>query len=522
MIVKNRTKIFDLGFILAALTVAVLFILEIGIFASEGRVSQAELTLELNELLVATTLTMLALLAYTWRRASEHKKENARRIEAEKEILSLAMQDPLTGLPNRRQFDEALKTALQSAPVAPEAHAVLMLDLNGFKRINDLHGHPVGDEVLIHVGSRLMRAVRDGDLVARLGGDEFAVLARNVSGPEGATTIALRIIEGLSSPVSAGGGRHNVGTAIGIALSPQDGQTPEDILRKADVALYRAKAERASSLRFFEPDMDARLREREVLETALRESVTDDDIALSFKPSVDGRTGKIVAFEAVARWQHPVVGEVTPDRFIPIAEDAGLVAVLTDQLLRKACLAAADWPAPVRLAFGVTASQLKEPTFGLRLLAVLAATHMPPHRLDLEVDEGALIRDTEATQAILEPLRAAGVSVVAKHFGTGYSDLQNLHRLRLDRIKIDATFIGAMSHDRKAATMVKALIGVGKGMDIAVSADGVMDEAQRAALAEQGCHEIQGQQYGAPVDADGALGLVSGQPGPRRRAARQS
>jgi diguanylate cyclase (GGDEF)-like protein len=505
---KYRTKVFDLGFILVLLGAATLFMFEVDVFQNEGGISQKQQTIELDELLFLTTLIMLATLAYTWRRAREHRRENARRIEAEKEIFVLAMQDPLTGLPNRRQFNEALKAALHKVPAAPEAHAVLLLDLNGFKKINDFHGHPVGDEVLIHVGSRLLTAVRDGDMVARLGGDEFAVLARNVSGPEAVTNLARRIIESLTAPIAAGRTGHVVGTAIGIALSPQDGATAEEILRKADVALYRAKPERVSSLRFFEPEMDNQLRERELLEAALHRAVADDAIALRFKPVVNGRTGKVTAFEALPQWVHPDFGEVAADRFMPIAEDTGLGPTLTEQLLRKACAAALNWPSDIRLALNLTAAQLKTPSFGMRLLAILGELKLAPARIDLEIDEGTLIREGDVTKAVLDPLRAIGISVVATHFGTGYSDLQNLHRLRLDRIKIDPAFIGAMLHDREAATMVKALVGIGSGMDIPVSADGVTDETQLAALVELGCNELQGLRYGAPLDAAATVALV--------------
>ncbi len=509
---KPRTKIVDLGFIFVLLGAAALFVFEVDVFRNEGGISHKQGTIELDELLVLTTLVMFAALAYTWRRAREHKQENARRIAAEKEILVLALQDPLTSLPNRRQFDEALRAALERVPSAPEAHAVLFLDLNGFTKINDVYGHPVGDEVLIHVGCRLLSAVREGDMVARLGGDEFAVLARNIPGPEATTNIARRIIEGLTVPISAGSVRHIVGTAIGIAMAPQDGQTVEQLLRKADVALYRAKSERVSSLRFFEPEMDIQLREREFLETALRQVVADNTINVRFKPTVDGRTGKVTAFEAQPQWVHSDLGEIASERFMAIAEDAGLMPVLTGQFLRKACAAALNWPSDIRLSFNVTAAQLKAPAFGMRVLTILGASGLAPARLDLEIDEGILIRDTEVSQTILYPLRAAGISVVANHFGTGYSDLQNLNRLRLDRIKIAPAFVGAMIHDRQAATMVKAFVSIGNGMDIPVSADGVTDEAQLAALVELGCNEIQGLKYGAPIDAAATVILLADGP----------
>ena len=506
-IMKHRVKIFDFGFILAVLGVASVFAFETDIVEYEGHLTQHAETIELNELLVLVSLVMVSVLFYTWRRAREHKRENTRRIAAEKEILNLALQDPLTGLPNRRQFDNALKSALVTVPAAPEAHAVLMLDLNGFKKINDVYGHPVGDQVLIHVGARLLRAVRDGDLVARLGGDEFAVLSRNVAGAEGAASVAIRIIESLSSPVVVDGVRHVVGSAIGVALSPHDGETAEELLRKADVALYRAKPERKSAVRFFEPEMDARLHERDELERSLLAGMEQDSFFLRFQPSrVSG--GRIVGFEALPRWRHPGMGDLEPERFLPIAEETGVLGALIEHLLRKACTAAALWPGDIRLSFNLPGALIADPAFGLRVLSILAETRLAPKRLSLEIDEGALFREAAAAQALLAPLRNVGVSIVADHFGTGYSDLQNLRKLDLDGIKIDRSFIAAMTHDRQAAVMVKAMIGIGQGLDLAVTADGVGTEQQRDVLASQGCEQTQGALYGEGLSADEALAQV--------------
>lgn len=519
-VMRNRVKIFDTGFILIALAVAALFAFEVDIFNHEAGATQHQQTVELNELLALTTLVMAGVLIYTWRRAVEHKRENERRLAAEREVLSLALQDPLTGLPNRRQFDAAMKSAMTTVPASPEAHAVILLDLNGFKKINDVHGHPVGDQVLIHVGARLLRAVREGDLVARLGGDEFAILARNVAGAEGAASLSLRIIEGLTPPVAVAGVRHAVGAAIGVALSPHDGQDAGELLRKADVALYRAKAERKSGVRFFEPQMDARLQERDALERALLAGVQQDEFIIRFQPS-RAAGGRIVGFEALPRWLHPTMGELEPERFLPVAEEAGALAALTDLLLRKTCMVAAAWPQDVRISFNLPSGLLADPAFGLRILLALGQTGLAPNRLDLEIDEGALIRDAEAAQALLTPLRGAGVSVIADHFGTGYSDLQNLHRLKLDGIKIDRSFIGAMLHDRQAAVMVKALIGVARGLDLAVVADGVSTEQQQAALAFQGCDQGQGSLHGDALSADETLALMAA-PAPVDRLRRSS
>jgi diguanylate cyclase (GGDEF)-like protein len=505
---RNRVKIFDLGFVLMILIAASLIAFEVDIFENAPGVSRKQETIELDELLMLTTIATGGVLFYTWRRAREHKHETRLRMAAEREVMNLAMHDPLTGLPNRRQFDDQFKAALATLPTAPEAHAILLLDLNGFKKINDLHGHPVGDQVLIHVGARLLRAVRDGDLVARLGGDEFAVLARNVAGVEGATSVALRILEALTASVTAGGVQHAVGTAIGVALSPQDGETVDELMRKADIALYRAKADRRAAVRFFEPEMDAQLQERDDLERALGAAVADDGFVLNFQPTrVSG--GRVAGFEALPRWRHPTKGELEPERFFPIAEDAGLLTQLTEQLLRKACAAAVGWPDGVRLSFNLPGALLHDAAFGLRILMVLGDSRLAPNRLELEIDEGALIRDAEAAHALLAPLRAAGISIIADNFGTGYSDLQNLHRLQLDGIKIDRTFVGAMLNDRQAAVMVKALIGIGQGLDLAVSADGVTDASQQAALAAHGCEVGQGAFYGEPLSLEAAHALVS-------------
>ncbi|MDB5439908.1 MAG: hypothetical protein JWM33_2335 [Caulobacteraceae bacterium] len=512
---RHRVKILDAGFVLVVLAALTLVAFYADVFENESKLTQHKETIELDEMMLLSLMVMAGVLFYTWRRAVEHKREAEHRRAAEREVLCLALQDPLTGLPNRRQFDGALKTALASAPTAPMAHAVFLLDLNGFKKINDVYGHPVGDQALIHVGSRLMRAVRDGDLVARLGGDEFAILARNVSGVEGATTIALRIIESITPPVNIDGIRHQVGAAIGVALSPQDGASGEELLRKADVALYRAKKEGRSAVRFFEEHMDASLRERAALENALGAAIENDSLTVDFLPTSSIGGESISGFEALPRWIGPS-GLIEPERFLPIAEEAGLLAQASEQLLRKACAAAKTWPNHVRLAFNLPSPLLLDSGFGLRILSVLSGTGLSPTRLDLEIDEGALIREAAAAQPLLRALRQAGISIVADHFGTGYSDLQNLHRMRIDRVKIDRSFIAAMATDRQAAVIVRALIGIGKGLDLSIVADGVTTSEQRESLQAQGCNSAQGSLYGGPVDEAQALALVSG--ARRRRA----
>ena len=334
-------------------------------------------TIDLEEALTLAVLLCLGLLGMGAHFLVVQRREVARRIEAERHARRLAMLDDLTSLPNRRQFDRELAAAAASPPRHEGAHAVMLLDLNGFKSVNDLYGHATGDEVLVHVAARLQQAVRQGDLVARFGGDEFAILARHVSGPEDAANIALRIVDELRAPVTAGAARHQVGVGIGIALAPRDGTLPDELLRKADIALYRAKEEGGSRLRFFEPAMDAHLRERDRLERGLLAALETGAVKPYYQPLVDLRSNEVVAFEALARWTHPELGEVPPDRFLPVAEHCGLAGDLTRQLLRQACTDALAWPPHVRLSFNISPRQLKDRTLGAQILGILAEQRFP-------------------------------------------------------------------------------------------------------------------------------------------------
>ncbi len=405
-------------------------------FANGPGVGPKAQTLELDEVLLVSAIFCFGLLIFALRRLAEARRETDRRIAAEREARAQAMHDSLTGLPNRRQFDEAVKAAVAAPPRAGANHAVLLLDLNGFKRVNDVFGHAVGDEVLIRVGTRLAQSVRDGDLVARLGGDEFAVLSRHISGPEAATGLALRLIESLAPPIQAGGAEHAIGTAIGIALDPEDGEDPAELVRKADIALYRAKGLGRSAMSFFEPDMDAHIRERDGLERELRAALAAGLIEPWYQPLIDLKTGNIRGFEALARWNRPE-GEIGPERFIPLAEDCGLIGPLTDFLLSKACAQAAAWPHGLELAFNVSPVLLRDAAFGLRVLERLNRSGLAPNRLELEITESALVQDMSAAQAVLGVLRKSGVRIALDDFGTGYSSLYHLRNFKVDRLKID-------------------------------------------------------------------------------------
>jgi diguanylate cyclase (GGDEF)-like protein len=419
-------------------------------------------------------------------------------------------EDPLTGLPNRHQFEDALQIALGSPPRAGASHGVLRLELSGFARINELHGQAVGDELLIAIGNRLRNAVRHGDLVARLGGDEFGILAPHVAGPEAATSVALRVIAGLADAVTVGSHNLRVGVAIGIALVPQDAASVEEALRNAATALHRARAEGRSAHRFFEPAMDASIRERDRIETELRAAIAGGiGLRPFYQPQVDLKSGAIAGFEALARWTHPTLGEIEPARFIAIAEECGLIGDLTMMLFRQACRDAMRWPEETVLSFNISPVELGDAALPARLMRVLGETGFPARRLEIEITESALVRDLDAAKAILGTMRAAGAKIALDDFGTGYSSLYHLRNFKLDKIKIDRSFIEAMAHDPNSATIVRALIGLGAGLNLTVTAEGVADAGQRAALLAAGCQLGQGYLLGEPVSADRAAALVA-------------
>jgi diguanylate cyclase (GGDEF)-like protein len=502
---RHRVTINDLGIIAAAVAVLAYLCFSLDVFMTEGQVSSAEQTIELDEVLLLGIALALGLLIFAARRYLEQKKEMRRRLDAERRVRELAFQDTLTGLANRRQFEDALKVAAASPPAAGSSHAVLMLDLNGFKKINDSYGHGVGDQTLIVVAQRLLGAVRTQHLVARLGGDEFVVLAPHVLGAEGAGAIASRMIQALAAPIVIDGIEHTIGTGIGIALLPGDAETTAEALRKADVALYRAKAEHRSAMRFFELEMDQWVREREGLERTLMAAVEEDRILPRFRPTVDLQTGNVVAFEVSPSWFGADGEQVDPARFMAIAEETGHIHAIGMRLLEKACAAAKHWPPHVGLAIDLLPGQIKDPKLGEAILVLLSSMAFSPERLELEVAENIIVADLEGAKAALAPLRAAGVKVTLDNFGTGYSNLYHMQEFQFDKVKIDRRFtdrLGEVEADR----VIKALAGLGHGLGLVVSADGQSGVGDRAALLESGVEQSQSGQE--TVSEDEAAILV--------------
>jgi diguanylate cyclase (GGDEF)-like protein len=497
LIMRHRITIQDGAFVLGVILLAGFGAYELSFTGS----IEADKRVEFEEMLLLGALIIVSILYLGWRRVRDQEREISRRIAAERRAHKLAHTDPLTGLANRRHFETTLRNAAE-LPLGPnEVHAVLMLDLNGFKQVNDLFGHAEGDDLIAAAAAQLRSATRQQDLVARLGGDEFAIIAYHLAGVEGATNIALRILKAFEKPIGLKAHQHKVGLGIGIALFPRDADNAEELLRKADIALYRAKNESESAVRFFEEEMDRHVRERDSLERELRAAIGTSALRPWYQPIVDLKTGEVIAFEALARWSHSRLGDIEPERFIPIAESSGLIRPLGDWLLRCAVNDAMSWPHHVTLSFNISPAQLKDPTLGLRILKILGEAGLPPQRLEVEITESALVRDMEMAKSVLSSLRDAGISIAIDDFGTGYSNLYHLRHFKLDKLKIDRSFIHAMNSEVESAAIVRALTGLGKGLGLTIIAEGIEDGTERDTLVGQGCQQGQGFLFSQAVPA---------------------
>jgi diguanylate cyclase (GGDEF)-like protein/PAS domain S-box-containing protein len=422
------------------------------------------------------------------------------RRRAEAQIAYMAHHDALTELPNRVRFHELLRQMLAKSKRG-EHFAVFCLDLDHFKDVNDALGHPLGDLLLKAAAERLRRCIRETDFVARLGGDEFAILQAGACQPTDATALANRLVEEISAPYELGGHQVVVGLSIGIALAPNDGMDPDELLRNADMALYRAKADGRGLYRFFEPAMDARMQARRSLEIELRKAITNGEFELFYQPLVDVQTEQVTGFEALIRWQHPLRGMIPPSEFITVAEETGLIVPLGEWVLRQACAEAATWPSDVKIAVNLSPNQFKSKTLLLTVVSALAATGLSPRRLELEITESVLLQDSEATLALLLELRGLGVRISMDDFGTGYSSLSYLRKFPFDKIKIDQSFIRDMSDHDDSLAIVRAVVAMGSGLCIGTTAEGVETARQFDQLKLEGCTEVQGYLFSPPRPA---------------------
>lgn len=425
--------------------------------------------------------------------------EISEREAAEARAQTLARHDPLTGLANRRHFLEELDRRLALVGEEKDAFALLFVDLDRFKPINDVHGHAIGDQLLQVIATRLQNCIRDDSFAARLGGDEFAVLLEGPGGREGVGIAARRILNELSAPILVNGLKLTVGASIGISMCPTDGRTGADLVQRGDAAMLRAKEDRGA-FKFFDSTIDEELKWKAALETELRAAIPNGDIVPFFQPVVRLDTGELAGFEVLARWPHKERGMISPTQFIPVAEEAGLVDAMFWTLLAQACRKALDAPGDFMLAVNISPSQVRDQWFPEKVLRTLKETGFPAQRLEIEVTESAMIGDVQRAKTALLSLKNQGVKVALDDFGTGYSSLFLLRELPIDKLKIDRSFVSTLTADRENATIVGALVGLGMALGLTVTAEGVEDQATADALAAMKCEFAQGYLYGAAVE----------------------
>ena len=421
---------------------------------------------------------------------------------AQERITHLAKYDDLTGLANRNQFRERINGMLAAMHKGKNHIAIHLIDLDRFKTINDTLGHPIGDKLLKEVASRLKTVIRPGDMITRFGGDEFVVLQVGTERYQDAKWLAQRLARTLKDPFEIDGHRIDIGASIGIAMAPMDGVDADQLLKKADMALYAAKNGGGGDHRFFALEMEEAAQERRALELDLREALASDQFQLYFQPLVDLRTGRVTTCEALMRWKHPNRGMVPPAVFIPIAEETGLIITLGEWALQRACAEAANWPKSVKVAVNLSPVQFRDRGLALHVVSALAKSGLPAQRLELEVTERLLLEDSDGTLAAMEQLKNLGVSISLDDFGTGYSSLNYLRKFPFQKIKIDQSFIQGLGEERDAQAIIGAVAGLGASLDKTVVAEGIETEEQMRQVKAHGCHEGQGHLFGAPMSAE--------------------
>ena len=415
-------------------------------------------------------------------------------------IAHMAHYDALTDLPNRVLFRDRLDNGLRKLSPGQQL-AVLYIDIDEFKRINDSLGHSVGDELLKAIAGRLRTCVAAGDVVARLGGDEFAIIQARVTGPTATMDMITRIYHAIREPYECVGHLLTTDASIGIALAPQDGTDLDHLLKNADLAMYEAKADGRRTYRFFEPGMGARMHALRTLEHDLRQAISDGGFEIAYQPLVNLGDNRVTGCEALLRWRHPVRGMISPAEFIPVAEETGMINVLGEWVLNQACCEAASWPDHIRIAVNVSPVQFRSPAFALKVAMALATSGLAAKRLELEITEAVLIRDDDAALAMLHHLRGLGVRIALDDFGTGYSSLSYLQRFPFDKIKIDRAFIKDVAEPDGSACIVQAVVNIAAARRMTTTAEGVETEAQLEALRALECTEMQGYLFSKPLPA---------------------
>jgi diguanylate cyclase (GGDEF)-like protein len=433
-------------------------------------------------------------------------RAEAARVQYAQQLEYNASHDILTGLPNRAMLRDCLSRAIAYASRHHDPIWVLFIDLDRFKFVNDSLGHNAGDTLLKTIALRLQAAIRETDTVARLGGDEFVLVLPERIGERLASTVVQRIMDTISKPVIIDGYELCVGSSIGVAVYPADGTDPENLIKHADIAMYRAKESGRNNFQFYTAEMNARLQERLRIESDLRNAIERHEFVLHYQPQIDMSTGRTIGMEALVRWQHPLLGMLPPQRFIGLAEETGLIVPLGAWVLRTACTQAWAWQqaglGELRIAVNLSARQFAEKSLVEQVAAILSETGLPAHCLELELTESLVMTDVERATAILHELKALGVQLSLDDFGTGHSSLSNLKRLPIDALKIDQSFVSDIAHAADGAAIVASIISLAHNLKRHVIAEGVETHEQLTYLQRHGCNEMQGYYFGKPVPAE--------------------
>ena len=424
---------------------------------------------------------------------------------SQEQIAFLARHDSLTKMPNRVLFNEMLHLGCNNAEA--DGMALMCMDLDDFKSVNDTMGHATGDGILIAVSERIRGCIRDGDLAARLGGDEFALIL-TTKDPEEVTAVARRLVERISRPYHFDGRLVEIGVSIGVTMAPKDGTSPSLLLKNADLALYRAKADGRSMWRFYDLEMDERVQERRSLQGDLRQALARGEFYLNFQPIIDLNTKRIVAAEALLRWQHPERGLLSPAEFVPMAEGAGLIAPIGAWVLRQACAVAAQWPDDIRIAVNLSPLQFRDAGLISDVDRALTESGLEPSRLELEITETTVLETNNETVDALWQLHERGIRIALDDFGTGYSSLSYLRRFPFDKIKIDRSFIRDLGREKDDASIILAIIGLAENMNMVVTAEGVETAEQEEFLISSGCTQAQGFLFHRPLRAEQIFEII--------------
>ncbi len=497
--------------IIAVAILAQAILVSIGSFEVIYNFSRAHESWELDEFFTVFIVATFALLAILAVRANTLRKEVHRRVSAEAEAERLARHDPLTGLGNRRLLYEEFAHRLGGHRASNSRQALFLLDLDRFKAVNDTYGHTAGDRLLQSAADRLSTLLRPQDFLARLGGDEFAILISDVDNEEIIFRIAQRILNAVAEPIFDETFHATVTVSIGIAVYPSDGDTVELLMQRADAAMYQAKSGGRNTYAMFNTTLDQMMRERFAMETALREAIAQGDIFPHYQPLIDLATKRIVSFEALARWRHPKLGVLDASKFVPIAEDAGLIGDIFSAVLRQACLDGRHWDSSLTIAVNVSPSQFRDPRLADKVLQVLLDTGFPPERLEIEITENALVVDIEATRQTIDALKAKGVRVALDDFGTGYSSLRHLHELPFDKVKIDQSFVHKLGTDEESQKITASIIGLGRALGLVTVAEGIETDLEADWIWEHGGKLGQGFLFSRPVEAKDIPALIAAQ-----------